>query len=81
MILEIKAKKEKSFIGDEGDEIQYFWYTALRREDGVTIKFGSMRGDHKVGQVEEIELEKSEKVAVKNGNKKIVFVYKEVFQK
>lgn len=79
MLLKITAKKCKPFPTDEGDMLDYFWYVSVREGDGITIKFGSMRGDHEVGDVEEIDLEKTEKFVVKNGKKSTIIVYKESF--
>lgn len=79
MLLKITAKKAKPFVGDEGEEVEYFWYTSIREGDGITIKFGSMRSDHEIGDVEEIDLEKTERITEKNGQRKINFLYKEVF--
>jgi len=78
MILKITAKKEKPFIGDEGDEIIYFWYSGLREEDGATIKFGSLSGDYEVGSIVDILLEKSERIVDRKGKKITKYVYKEV---
>jgi len=81
MLLKIIEKKEKPFTGDSGEEISYFWYKAVREGDGITIKFGSMRDDHVLGDIEEVELEKSERIRKgKSGTSKIEFVYKEVFK-
>lgn len=75
--LKITDKKEKPFIGDEGDEINYFWYTGVREDDGVSIKFGSMNPDYQVNETVDVNLEKTEKIKEKNGKKITIFVYKE----
>jgi len=73
---EITEKKVKPFIGDEGEEIDYAWYKALREADGVSIKFGSLDTSHDVGDKHlELNIEKTERLD-KKGN--TTFIYKEI---
>lgn len=74
MIYKILEKKQKNFTSDNGDEIEYFWYKALRG-DGVSLKFGSLNGDHEVEKEVDINLEKTEYID-KKGN--LNFRYKEI---
>lgn len=79
MLLKLTAKKSKSFTGDDGDERDYFWYSGLRGEDGITIKFGS-KNDYELDQEVEVNLEKTERISeLKDGKKKITFMYKEIY--
>ncbi|HNV97621.1 MAG TPA: hypothetical protein PKL13_04990 [bacterium] len=73
MLFTIKEKKVKPFTTSEGKKMDYAWYKALR-EDGVTIKFGSMDCSHEIGDEVEIELEKTESIQ----NEKPAFRYKEI---
>ena len=75
MKLKITGKTEKPFKGDEGDLIPYFWYKAVREEDGVTLQFGSKKGEHLVGDTLELELEKTEALDSKTGQ--LSYRYKE----
>lgn len=61
--VEIKAKKEKPFVSNEGEQINYYWYTAILKggtKDGVTIQFGSPKGTYEKGDIIEINLERVE---------------------
>lgn len=72
--LEIKKASKKPFTTSEGEQMDYFWYRGLRKNDGVTIDFGSTQ-EYGVGDEVEIELEKGERID-KNGKTKIT--YKEI---
>lgn len=53
--------RDGSFQGRDGDSISYFWVKAIRLADGVTLEFGSKRGDEfEVDDEPELELQKSE---------------------
>jgi hypothetical protein len=69
MKLTITEKTAKPFVGDEGNEIEYYWYKGVR-EDGIAIRFGSTDGEHEMGKTVEINLEKTERID-KKGNVKI----------
>lgn len=62
--LTITGKKDGSFVGGQGDKISYWWYTGVRKDDGVTLQFGSINGDYDVDDQVEVTLEKYES---KNG--------------
>lgn len=57
MVLIIKGKKEKSFLGDDGAEISYYWYVALDKTSGMIKKFGSTDGSHEINKEYDILLE------------------------
>lgn len=57
--LKIKKVKPSPFTGSEGDQIEYFWYKALRLSDGITLDFGSAK-EYEVDQEVELDLEKTE---------------------
>lgn len=59
----IQKKTKRPFKTQEGDMMDYFWYTAERVEDGVTINFGSMNNYNEEETIE-ANLTKYEK---KNG--------------
>jgi len=67
--LNITEKKAKPFAGNDGKEMDYFWYKG-EKKDGLTISFGSIDGSHEIGDNVDVDLEKTEK---SNGG----FVYKE----
>jgi len=60
MKVKILKAKEKSFAGDEGEEIKYFWYDAVRLNDQTKFQFGSRKGGHEIGKEYELEIYKSE---------------------
>jgi len=74
MRYEILKQDIKPFTTDEGEQMDYYWYKAIREHDEVTIRFGSTNGDYSVGDSYEIDLEKYER---KDGNTG----YKEVRKK
>lgn len=57
--LKIVKAREGGFTSSDGKRINYFWYKALREEDGVTIEFGSKK-EYEEGEEIEIYLEKNE---------------------
>lgn len=56
IITKVKAAPFKS--GDE--TIDYFWYKAERKSDGVSFEFGSTKGNLPIGNELELDLEKTE---------------------
>jgi len=62
MRYKIKDVKEKPFTGEDGEKIPYFWYKAERISDGVTLTIGSKNGDLKIGEEEDLDVEKREKI-------------------
>lgn len=60
MLVVLKSLKAKPFTNDDGDQIPYFWYKALRSTDDVTITFGSKRGDLPLNQELSLNIEKYE---------------------
>ncbi len=76
MLVKIKSKKDGSFTSNTtGDEVEYYWYKALRVSDDVTIDFGSVDGEYEVGEEHELNIEKTEGTTHKG---EVVFRYKEV---
>lgn len=59
MDLKITKVTNKPFTGSDGEEINYYWYKAVRRGDGVTIEFGS-KNEYEEGEQVELLLEKIE---------------------
>lgn len=59
MEVKIIKKVSKPFKGNDGEEIMYFWYTALRQGDGVTIQFGSPN-EYEEAETISVNLEKRE---------------------
>lgn len=56
----IKSKNEKNFISSvDGQEIKYYWYKAEDTKTEITYNFGSQKA-YSVGEVVEVELEKTE---------------------
>jgi len=75
--LKITGKKMKPFMGDEGDQIDYYWYSAERLDNQATIKFGSMDPNKEIGEtIQQLKLEKTERVSRKGTG--TIFVYKEI---
>jgi len=60
MLLKIKDVKRSDFKGRTGEEIEYYWYRALRVEDKTNIRFGSKNGDHETGEELDLNVEKYE---------------------
>lgn len=73
MLLKLVEVKDRSFTGDDGRDIDYYFYKAVRESDGVTIQVGCKEGDLPLNKVADYEVEKTEGVD-KNG--KIVYRYK-----
>ena len=74
MQIKILSVKAKPFQTDDGQR-DYFWYRGERIEDGVTLQFGSKEGEHELGKVLDLNLEKTEGVDQRG---KRVFRYKEI---
>jgi len=60
MLLKIKDGKRSDFKGRTGEQIEYYWYRALRVEDKTNIRFGSKNGDHEAGEELDLNVEKYE---------------------
>jgi len=58
--VKILKRKDGSFTGDNGEQVEYYWYKGIRLADEVTIEFGSRNGDHEEGSEVAIDLEKYE---------------------
>jgi len=59
----IKKRKVNAFKSEEGDMIEYFWYTAERKDqngDPVRFQFGSKRGNLEEGEEYDLDLYKNE---------------------
>lgn len=56
--LKIISVRAKPFKGQDGSDIMYFWYTAVRG-DGVQIQFGSLY-EYTEGENAEVDLIKTE---------------------
>lgn len=70
MKLRIVKKTQKSFSGQDGEQRDYYWYTA-ERADGYVIRFGSTRGDHKEGDEVDLFIEEYEQSNGRKGMKEI----------
>jgi len=62
----------RPFVGSDGEKRDYYWYRAVRIEDGVTIDFGSQQV-YEVGDNVDIHLVKYEKKDGKIGYKESSF--------
>jgi len=71
MKVKILDKQEGDFIGRGGENVEYYWYKAIRLDNDVNIRFGSRNNEWEKGQVADISIEKHEKP---NGE----FMYKEM---
>jgi len=71
MKVKILDKQEGNFTGRAGEEVEYYWYKAIRLDNDVNIRFGSRNGEWEKGQTADILIEKHERP---NGE----FMYKEV---
>jgi len=71
MKVTILSVKKKVFKTDDGDNMDYFWYRAVREKDGVTFQFGSREGEHEIGSTLELNIIKYEKDSGKIGYKEI----------
>lgn len=71
MKVKILDKQDGSFKGRTDENVEYYWYKAIRLDNDVNIRFGSRNGEWEVGQSADILIEKHEKP---NGE----FMYKEV---
>jgi len=67
MKLKIISMKAKPFKGTDGEQVEYYWYKALRSEDDVTIEFGTTRGEHEIGADVELNIERMERAGGKFG--------------
>jgi len=72
MKLKIKDIKPKPFTSDDGETINYYWYKAERLSDNVTFQFGSLNGEHAIGENLDLEIEKTEKADGKFGYKEVI---------
>lgn len=59
MRVKIISRKAKPFTAKNGDEMDYYWYDAVRAGDGVTIQFGSSR-DYDLGHDDDLNIIKVE---------------------
>jgi hypothetical protein len=76
MKIKLLKKTCRPFLTDDGENLDYFWYKAIRSDDGVTFQFGSMDGAHELTDGElDLDIEKTEIVDRKG---KPAFQYKEV---
>lgn len=58
---EVKIEKKRAKILGEGtpNEMEYFWYSALRLKDDVHLTFGS-KNEYEVGETVEVDIQKFE---------------------
>jgi len=66
----IKKVRDGAFQSN-GETVEYYWVKAERISDGVTLEFGSKKGDFEVDQEVDLELEKTERVNAKTGKTSI----------
>jgi len=60
MKVKILKSKSKPFPGDQGNDIPYFWYDAVRLDTETKFQFGSRDGGHDIGSEYDLEIYKSE---------------------
>jgi len=70
--IKILKRRASSFVKDDGEEMEYFWYKGVRERDSVTIEFGSKDGDHELDTTVDVTLEKTEAPGGKFRYKEIV---------
>lgn len=71
MKVRIKSKKAKPFKNNDGDQMDYFWYKAIRIEDDMLIEFGSTDGGHETDAELDLEIVKTERADGKTGYKEL----------
>jgi len=71
LTLTILDKKLKPFKTEEGEMRDYYWYKGERKDNEVSIRFGSTNPDHEIGDEIEIDIEKFERKDGKFGYKEI----------
>lgn len=72
--IKITKIKEKPFTSADGEQITYFWYSGKiigGDKDGVSIQFGSAKGDRIIGEKYDINLDKVEFSNGKIGYKEV----------
>lgn len=67
----ILTRKNGSFQGSSGEQVEYWWYKAVRLADDMTVEFGSRDGGHEEGQEVTLTLEKFERPGGRIGYKEI----------
>ena len=60
MKITILKRTEKSFEGNNGEDVQYAWYKARRHSDQVNFQFGSVDTSHEEGEDYDLNIEKRE---------------------
>jgi len=58
-------------MGRDGNNLDYFWYRAVRASDGVSFRFGSRDGSHEPEKDYELNI-------VKEETERGTFMYKEL---
>jgi len=71
MIIFLEKVKARPFKTEDGDTVEYFWYKG-KREDGVTIEFGSKVGDLVLNEEHDLTIQKTERAGGKFGYKHIL---------
>jgi len=61
MKLKIIKRKDGSFQGSDGEQVNYFWYDGIRLSDDTLIQFGSREGGHAEGETMDLEVVRYEK--------------------
>lgn len=64
----ITKKTDKPFKGEDGELVEYFWYSATT-SDNLRLQFGSPNNKYEIGQEYEINIGKYEKANGKIGYK------------
>lgn len=70
MKIKITKKTLKGFTGDDGEDREYFWYTG-ERENGLSLRFGSVNGEHEEGKTYDLTIEEYEQSNGRKGYKEL----------
>jgi len=56
---QITDKQDGSFVGDDGERKEWFWYKADEIETGINYRFGSRNGEYEIGDTVDLNLVKT----------------------
>lgn len=71
MKVKILKRKDGGFQGNDGENVIYYWYDAVRISDDMLIQFGSREGGHEEGSEKDLNIVKYERKDGKTGYKEI----------
>jgi len=71
MKIKILKMTKKDFKGDDDETREYFWYIG-EKENGNSIRFGSVNGEHKLNEIYDLLIEEYEQQNGRKGLKEII---------